>query len=887
VKTNFLSFWTASLFGAAQLLSQTANAQEVEFCGARPRLLETDRPTAQIRALATLPPADALPDATVVDVLLLYTPQAVIGAGGEEILRKQMLDNIEEGNSRFANSLINVRLRPVYIGLVNYTETGDMFLDGSRLINATDGMQKARTLRNDYKADITVLVTELENNGAGGDSWSIPSPTGGDSANAACLVRRLHLRFPLVMVHEIGHLLGCDHSRENSTFPLTDAFYKQRFPYIFGNRFEIEGVVYADTMTYPPGVHLPLFGNPEVKIDGVATGSAGPDPQPANTARTINQIAPYVAKYRESLSRIEFTTNRYSATPADGTVTLQLQRTGDLSGSTRITVSIDSTSTAVAGVDYARPATFNINFAANQAAADFTIALLTPATPSAERTLQLSLTAPVGNHGIGWEGTSTVTIHNSAASADPTEDLPGNAGAPVNSAYADILGTPGVQLAPNAGLNVMLRADGKLLLWGHFSRIGGRDQTGIALADENGRLDETFRPPQILAGHRPIPGLHNAFIGAVQPLPDSSIIIGGLFSRVGGEARLNLAKLHSDGSLDSAFKVDLDGAVYSLARQPDGQILACGLFKKAAGESFPSLIRVNENGELDRSFKPNIIATRRVMLHTVMVQPDGRILIGGAFTQVDGSPSTNIARLNADGSRDQTFNIGRGASGAVHRFAIQPDGRILVAGRFLTFNGQSIPRIARLFPNGEIDSSFRSPNPNSDVKDVIALPDGRILITGFFTSLGNSDAHFLAALREDGSFDPETPFGHGPDDMLGNEVTYGFGDESTGRALALGVDGSLYVGGAFRLFNRLPAPNLVRLAFGQCAPKLTYSLDNERRLQMVVHGVVGGAYQIQASGNLADWETVGQVQFQNFDSTAGFTLSDGLLKQAQFFRLKQ
>jgi uncharacterized delta-60 repeat protein len=961
--------------GFSGIASPSIASENYGFCGTRPRASQRIATNVSgIRMLHALPPADSLPEPTIIEVLLLYTPQAVIGAGGENILRQQMLDNIDNGNRYFTRSLINVQLRPVYIGLMNYTETGSMYLDGMRLVGASNGLEKSRTLRNDYKADITVFVTELEDNGIGGDSWSIPPPTGGGDANAFCLVRRVHLHFPLVMIHEIGHLLGCDHSRENSTYPLTDPFYKARFPYIFGHRFQIEGVGYADIMTYPPAVHMLLFGNPDVVIDGVPTGAPETDPQPSNTARTINQIAPYVSTYREALSRIEFSTNHVIAVETHGAVTVHLQRTGDLSASTRVMILIDSSSTATAGADYVRPANMNVSFAANQAAADFIIPLLTDQLAEGEETIRLSLTAPTGHHGIGWVGTTTVSLHdpetppgfysvsfpdgtlsvhesdafvrvrvsfdtvepvsvpyhteNGTAQAgknyevlsgtltnSPEEPIaeiaipihfqPGANGDQLFSlvvggltnqirildddALGAVTGTPGKRLQPDAGLNVRIRADGKLLLWGHFSHIAGKSQTGLALANPDGSLDESFHPPEFLIGHRAMPELTNAFIGAVEPLPDGGFLVGGLFSRLDGQPRLNLAKLRGDGSLDPNFNpaLSFDGPVYTVARQPNGQLLAGGLFKKAGGEDFPWLVRLSAKGELDQSFQTRITGTKGVELHAVLVQPDGRILIGGSFDHAEGNPSLNLARLNPDGSPDKSFIIGTGVSGAVHRIAVQPDGRILIAGRFLQVNGRSSPRIARLLSSGAFDSSFKSPNPNSEVKEVIALANGRIVIAGLFTTLGGTNMRFLATLRSDGTIDPEFKFGTGPDDLLGNEVTYGFGDEATGHPLALQADGSLYVAGAFRKFNGLPAPNLVRLRFGECPPRFAaITRTNENALQLSIEGLPGGAYPLETSADLKSWAPDSEIRLQGYENHAVITVLSDALTERRFFRLR-
>jgi hypothetical protein len=77
--------------------------------------------------------------------------------------------------------------------------------------------------------------------------------------------------------------------------------------------------------------------------------------------------------------------------------------------------------------------------------------------------------------------------------------------------------------------------------------------------------------------------------------------------------------------------------------------------------------------------------------------PDGKVLIGGEFTSVNGTNQNSIARLNADGSLDSSFNPGTGANGRVFAIALQPDGKVLIGGDFLTANGVLRPHVARLY----------------------------------------------------------------------------------------------------------------------------------------------------------------------------------------------
>jgi|GEM_PF-1164951 len=159
------------------------------------------------------------------------------------------------------------------------------------------------------------------------------------------------------------------------------------------------------------------------------------------------------------------------------------------------------------------------------------------------------------------------------------------------------------------------------------------------------------------------------------------------------------------------------------------------------------------------------------VVYATAVQPDGKILIGGAFTSVQGESRRHFARLNADGSIDTAFDVTTEGSiydgaGFVTCVAVQPDGKILVGGDFTAIKphgaAQSTPRhgFARLNADGTLDSTF-DPHPNSPVYAIAIQPDGKIVIGGNFSTLqpagaGSPTLRFCAArLNPNGSIDPD------------------------------------------------------------------------------------------------------------------------------------
>ncbi|MBX3734713.1 MAG: hypothetical protein KF791_19225 [Verrucomicrobiae bacterium] len=984
VRLTGLGAFRVAPLGAGEVLEiSQVDARSHAFCATVPKPVPAGDAVSGIARAGVgphageLPPADTLPEPTVVEVMFLYTPQAVVGEGNEEGIRQRILESVDEMNYRLTNSLINVRIHPVFIGLYNTSETGDLPRDLSRLANGTAGMERVSQLRNDHKADLVVLITELENQGFAGQAWDL-TPPHGNQATGFSVIRRIAMgKGSPFLAHELGHLLGCDHDREHATLPLDAPFYAARKPYIFGHRLEVEGVTYIDVMSYEPGIFVPYYGNPRLQLDGVPLGVPAGAERPSDGARTINETAPYVALYRTARSRIGFAAPRFVAAEQDGSVTVRLVRTGDLDTSTLVTVTFDATSPAKAGQDYTRPASVLVSFATNQATAELVIPLIQDDVAEGEETLRLGLTSVQGDHGIAGQGTTEVVILDASTPpaysqiefpdgplavtesvaearvrvnfAGPLGDgelvlpyrtvdgtatagtdyqpvsgtlthpagetsweiavpiLPQPAAGPDRSFFVVVgtrtntvrildgqrvgalLGNPGLQLDPDGDLNARIRGDGKLLVWGSFSRLGGHERTGIAQLNADGTVDESFQPPEILLGHRRLAGLGaalvsfnaNAKIASVGVQPDGKLLLVGSFSRVNGQPRTTLVRLQPDGRVDESFGPGLrfDGAVISLVIQPDGRIVVGGTFERINGERRPFIARLLPDGSVDPSFQPNGGPTSdwTVIIQTFALQADGKILLGGFFKQVDGKPMLNLARLNPDGTFDPTFKLRTGAAGPVWRIRQQPDGKIVVGGVFDTLGGRASKKLARLNADGSNDLTFRPPNPNADVNDFVCLPDGRLLVSGSFTTIASQDRRFLTLLNADGTLDSSFDLGTGPDRFLGREV--GLDSEAT----ALLADGTLYLSGPFQRVNGLHAPSLVRLNLGPLTPALRDLKLAATQLAATVHGLAGGVYPVEASADLEHWEQAGEVRLEGYDTRTQFTAPTG--EGSRFFRL--
>src|SRR5205085_9004372 len=163
------------------------------------------------------------------------------------------------------------------------------------------------------------------------------------------------------------------------------------------------------------------------------------------------------------------------------------------------------------------------------------------------------------------------------------------------------------------------------------------------------------------------------------------------------------------------------------------------------------------NGHLDATFDAGpflntaFFSTSNSVIYSTALQPDGKIIIGGGFTNIAGIGRNNIARLNPDGTVDTTFDPGSAADYSVYRVLRQSDGKLLIAGGFETFDGRARHLIARVLQDGSLDEEF---HPDFNGLPALALQaDGKIIIGGDFTQVNGAQRQYIARLNPDGSLD--------------------------------------------------------------------------------------------------------------------------------------
>ena len=213
---------------------------------------------------------------------------------------------------------------------------------------------------------------------------------------------------------------------------------------------------------------------------------------------------------------------------------------------------------------------------------------------------------------------------------------------------------------------------------------------------------------------------------------------------------LAAAHAQSEIAVSSAFAggEGVNGEVNAVVVQTDGKIVIGGRFTAVNGIPRNNIARLNADGSLDGAFSEERANGVNGQINALAIQPDGGIVVGGLFTQAGQVETMNLARYKADGSVDKNFggadNAAPGTNGVVLALAVQTDGKIVVGGNFNSVLGQPCRSIVRLKADGTLDApvSAQSALLNGPVKALAANPNGTTMAGGLFT-VENQNARSL------------------------------------------------------------------------------------------------------------------------------------------------
>ncbi|HEY6226832.1 MAG TPA: chitobiase/beta-hexosaminidase C-terminal domain-containing protein [Verrucomicrobiae bacterium] len=353
--------------------------------------------------------------------------------------------------------------------------------------------------------------------------------------------------------------------------------------------------------------------------------------------------------------------------------------------------------------------------------------------------------------------------------------------------WASVLDT---SFNPGTGANgiveqVLPMPDGRILICGNFTTFNGRNHPYIARLNADGSIDESFF------------GQASYWVRHMSLQGDGKIVIGGFFKGVQGVSRNLIARLNSDGSLDTSFNVgagcngtlgvaidgNADPFVMWTAIQPDGKVIATGNFTNYNNVQSFGIIRINPDGSRDTSF--NLGGGLDSWGRHIELLSNGQILVSGWFNNYNGASFNRIARINADGSPDTSFHPFFGDRTACYDTKVVANNKIVVCGHSVNADGLFNREIKRINWDGTDDSSFVGYS-NEKTESMAIQSDGKIIIGGYFNNVDGQVKTGVARMNADGTLD--TSWGASIDNYV---WTVAF--DSSGRLLISGgfytVDG--------------------------------------------------------------------------------------------------
>lgn len=338
------------------------------------------------------------------------------------------------------------------------------------------------------------------------------------------------------------------------------------------------------------------------------------------------------------------------------------------------------------------------------------------------------------------------------------------------------------------------QSDGKIIVGGQFTNYNGTPVQSIVRLNNDGSIDSGFSIGSGFDG--------TVFSIAIQS--DGKIVVAGVFGDYNGNFSKGIVRLNSDGTFDPTFITGsgFNGArnfytINNISIQSDDKVIVTGRFNGYDGNTVADIIRINTDGSIDNSFLQGSGFNNET--YSIAIQSDNKILVGGTFDNYDGNSTTNIVRINPDGTFDPSFSTGAGFDAQVVSIKVQNDNKILVAGSFSMYDSNSKPYLVRLNADGSIDSSFNTTNNfDNGINSLVIQSNGKIIVGGSFNNYGSTTvSHGIAQLTSSGALD--------------STFSVGTGFDFPPKALLLDSNSKLIIGGDFGQYNGSTSSYLIRL----------------------------------------------------------------------------
>lgn len=330
--------------------------------------------------------------------------------------------------------------------------------------------------------------------------------------------------------------------------------------------------------------------------------------------------------------------------------------------------------------------------------------------------------------------------------------------------------TAGPNPSNNPPMDMVVQSDDKIVVTGWFTGFsGGTNGFGIARLQSNGALDTSYNIGG--SGTSANTGYTNNMPYSLALQTDGKILLGGDFYYYNGVQRLGIVRINTNGSIDTTFNPSILNTYYrsvvtGITIQSDGKIILLGFFSPpTAGATQKNIIRLNSNGSIDSTFTAgdtvgslSYNGTLGVSLYSpiakAVVQPDGKIIIAGAFNKYNSNNVKCIVRLTSTGAIDNSFNTATGVERAINELILEPTtNKPIIGGEFTLFGTTAVKKLIRLTTTGTLDTTFSIGTGTTDsatypscpycsnyVKALKQQPDGKIIVGGKFTTFNGLSA---------------------------------------------------------------------------------------------------------------------------------------------------
>lgn len=299
----------------------------------------------------------------------------------------------------------------------------------------------------------------------------------------------------------------------------------------------------------------------------------------------------------------------------------------------------------------------------------------------------------------------------------------------------------------------------------------------------------------------------NGVVWASQIQSDGKILVGGEFTSFSGTSTNRIVRLNPNGTFDNSFitGAGFNDIVWAIAIQSDGKILVGGQFTNYNGVIVDKLVRLHPTGLLDATFTPPSLpgpSFPGASVRTILPESNGDILVGGVI-------NARILRLNPNGALNTGFSFISNQLTSVLDIEKLSDGRILVAGGVSSFNKS----VFRLLPTGVNDPTFvcDASISNAGARTISLQSDGKIIVGGDFTfTSGNG---YIARLMPNGTRDLSFVVGTGTNANVWTSNVFPNGD--------------ILIGGVFTSYNgNSPQRNLTVLDRNNGGLSTNYNFGN-------------------------------------------------------------